>query len=63
MGERLIHADPKLKNLHGIGQQQDTWKESQGGFDIDGVSEARDINHANDSLPQIFAHEDMWTEG
>ena len=56
MGERLIHADPKLKNLHGIGQQQDTWKESQGVFDIDeiGIYEPMDAPELSSSTLSLI---------
>jgi hypothetical protein len=36
-------ADPGLQDLHDPGQQQENWEESQGGYSIDDVTEARDL--------------------
>jgi hypothetical protein len=41
--ERNSPADPKLQDLHDKGQQQDNWEEAQGGFNIAGVPETRDL--------------------
>ena len=43
MHERASPAVPKLQDLHDTGQQQDNWEESQWGSNIDGVTEARDL--------------------
>jgi hypothetical protein len=36
-------TNPKLQNLHDTGQQQDIWEESQWGYSIDRVVEARGL--------------------
>lgn len=37
-------AVPELQDLHDAGQRQANQEESQGGVNMDGVTEARDLN-------------------
>ena len=41
--EKASPAERELQDLHDTGQQQDNWKDSQLGSNIDGVTEARDL--------------------